>query len=119
MTVKFLLDENITPRVQAAIQRHYPHIDVLRVGDEDAPALATLDPEILQYLEKSQRILITRNRASMPGHVADYIAGGGQHWGVLRVRPNTSIMQLVQTLELIAETSTAEEWINEMWWIPF
>ena len=31
MSVRFLLDENISPRVRAAIQRHYPHMDVLRV----------------------------------------------------------------------------------------
>jgi hypothetical protein len=29
----FLLDENISPRVRVAIQRHYPHMDVLQVGD--------------------------------------------------------------------------------------
>lgn len=67
MSVRFLLDENISPRVRVAIQRHYPHIDILRVGDEGTPRLETLDPEILQHLELSQRILVTKNRASMPG----------------------------------------------------
>jgi len=119
MNVRFLLDENISPRVRVAIQRHYPHMDVLRVGDEGTPPLETLDPEILQYLEQSRRILITKNRASMPGHVADHLASGGRHWGVFRVRPNTTMRQLVQTLVLISGASEAEEWVNEMWWIPF
>ena len=119
MNICFLLDENISPRVRVAIQRHYPHVDVLRVGDEGTPPLEMLDPEILQYLERSQRILVTKNRASMPGHVADHLANGGRHWGVLRVRPDTTIRQLIQTLALIHEASEAEEWINEMQWIPF
>lgn len=119
MRVCFLLDENISPRVRVAIQRHYPHIDVLRVGDEGAPSLESLDPEILQYLEQSQRLLVTKNRASMSGHVAEHLANGGRHWGVFRVRPHTSIRQLLQTLDLVSGASEVEEWINEMWWIPF
>ena len=119
MNIRFLLDENISPRVQVAIQRHYPHIDVLRVGDKEAPPLETLDPQILQYLEQSHRILVTKNRASMPGHVADHIRDGGTHWGVFRVRPNTTFRELVDTLALIDGASKAEEWVNEMQWIPF
>lgn len=119
MSIRFLLDENISPRVRVAIQRHYPDIDILRVGDEGTPPLETLDPDILRYLEHSQRVLVTKNRASMAGHVADHLANGGRHWGVFWVRPNTTMRQLVQTLALINGASEAEEWINEMWWIPF
>lgn len=119
MNVRFLLDENISPRVRVAIQRHYPDIDVLRVGDEGSPALETLDPDILQYLEQSQRILVTKNRTSIPGHISVHLAGGGKHWGVFQVRPNTTMRQLVQTLALVSGASEAEEWINEVVWIPF
>jgi hypothetical protein len=119
MKVRFLLDENISPKVRIAIQRHHPHIDVLRVGDEGTPPLHTLDPDILTYLETSQRLLITKNRASMPGHVAEHLTLGGKHWGVFRVRPDTSIRQLLQTLDLVSSASEAEDWINEMHWIPF
>lgn len=119
MSVRFLLDENISPRIRVAIQRHHPHIDVLRVGDEGAPPFATLDPDILLYLEQTQRLLVTKNRASMPGHVAAHLANNGKHWGIFRVRPNTSVRSILQTLALVAEASQAEEWINQMWWIPF
>ncbi len=119
MIVRFLLDENISPKVRAAILRRYPHIDVLRVGDPGAPPLATLDPAILQYLEQSQRLLVTKNRASMPGHVSDHLDAGGTHWGIFRVRPNSTFSQILETLNLVVTASDAEEWINQMWWIPF
>jgi hypothetical protein len=119
MNVRFLLDENISPKVRIAIQRQFPEIDVLRVGDAGTPPLETLDPAILQYLEEAKRILITKNRASMPGHIADHLKSGGKHWGIFRVRPNTTIRQLMQTMTLVHKASEAHEWINESAWIPF
>ena len=119
MKVRLLLDENISPRLRTAIQRRYSHFDVLRVGDDGAPQLHTQDPEILRYLEQSQRLLVTANRASMPGHVEDHFADGGAHWGIFRVRPYASFQQLLETIALVVEASEAKEWRNSMWWIPF
>jgi hypothetical protein len=48
--VRFLLDENLSPRLKPAIERYSRDIDILRVGDDHAPPLGTLDPEILRYL---------------------------------------------------------------------
>lgn len=61
MKVRFLLDENLSPRFKVAIRRFDPAINVLRVGDRDPP-LGTQDPELLRYLELSQRLLVTNNR---------------------------------------------------------
>ncbi|MBM4456854.1 MAG: hypothetical protein FJ011_03630 [Chloroflexi bacterium] len=69
MKVCFLLDEHLSPRLKTALLRLAPTADVLRVGDPSAPALGTLDPELLRYLEISQRMLVTANRASMPAHI--------------------------------------------------
>ena len=62
MKVRFLLDENLSPRLKAALLRLSPTLDVVRVGDPGAPSLGTLDPDVLRYLELSQRILVTSNR---------------------------------------------------------
>lgn len=62
MKVRFLLDENLPPRLTVAILRFNSAIDVRRVGDPDMPPLGTLDPELLRYLELSQRLLVTNNR---------------------------------------------------------
>ena len=62
MKVKFILDENLSPRLKIAVLRLNPEIDILRVGDENAPKLGTLDPDVLIYLGISQRLLIQRFR---------------------------------------------------------
>ena len=65
MKLRFLLDENLSAKLKTAIIRRYPIIDVVRVGDEAAPSLGTLNSDILRYLEATQRPLITgRERES-------------------------------------------------------
>ncbi|MBD2144252.1 DUF5615 family PIN-like protein [Sphaerospermopsis sp. FACHB-1194] len=59
MKIRFLLDENLSPKLKFAVFRLNPAIDIVRVGDPDAPPLGTLDPELLRYLEVSQRLLVT------------------------------------------------------------
>ncbi|BAZ86846.1 MULTISPECIES: DUF5615 family PIN-like protein [Dolichospermum] len=59
MKIRFLLDENLSPKLKFAVLRLNPAIDIVRVGDPDAPPLGTLDPELLRYLEVSERLLVT------------------------------------------------------------
>ncbi|MBI2863676.1 MAG: DUF5615 family PIN-like protein [Chloroflexi bacterium] len=103
MKVRLLLDENMEVQVRAALLRRERHIDVLRVGDQTAPPLRAPDPAILLYVEEQQRMLVTRNRASMPEHVADHLGAGRHHWGVMRVRKRGTIAALVETLLLAAQ----------------
>jgi hypothetical protein len=119
MKVRFLLDENLSPRLKAALLRLSPTLDVVRVGDPGAPSLGTLDPDVLRYLELSQRILVTSNRTSMPAHVEAHWAAGGHLWGLFWVRPGTPVGRLAQALFLVWEASEAEEWIDWLDWIPF
>jgi hypothetical protein len=119
MKVRFLLDENESPRLKVALLRLNPAIDVVRVGDPDAPPLGTPDPDLLRFLELSQRVLVTSNRTSMPAHIEVHWAAGGHLWGLFWVRPLTPIGRLAQALFLVWEASEAEEWIDQLDWIPF
>ncbi|MGL5871409.1 MAG: DUF5615 family PIN-like protein [Xenococcaceae cyanobacterium] len=118
MKVRFFLDKNLSPRLKLAIFRLNPEVDVLRVGDPGMPALGTIDPEILIYLERSQRILLTDNRNSKPEHLQAHWANGGCIWGLFWLRPKATVRELAEDLILIWETTEAEEWRNQLAWIP-
>ncbi len=118
MKVRFLLDENLSPRLKLAVFRLNPELDILRVGDSGAPALGTLDPKILIYLERSQRILLTDNRKSMPEHLKAHWANGGFIWGLFWLRPKATIRELAADLIFIWETTEAAEWKDQLVWIP-
>ncbi len=119
MKVRFLLDENLPPRLKLAILRLNSEIDILRVGEDNAPPTGTLDPDILRYLQLSQRFLVTDNRASMPGHLEAHWGEGGHIWGLFWLRPRTPIAKIAQDLVFVWEATEAEEWIDKLEWIPF
>ena len=119
MKVRFLLDENLSPRLKIALHRLDEAIDVLRVGDDGTPPLQTADPEIIQFLSRSHRMLVTDNRSSIPAHLADHYADGGEsHWGIVWIRPGTSLGEIAANLYLIWQASEAEEWLDRAEWIP-
>ena len=119
MKIQFLLDENLSPRIKAAVHRHNAVIDILRVGDETAPSLATPDPEILLYLESTQRLLVSDNRSTIPVHLAEHTAAGRRHWGIVWLRDAQNIGQIADALYLIWSASEAEEWIDRTDWLPW
>lgn len=82
----------------------------MRVGDHDAPPLATPDPAILTYLSETGRALVTQNRRSMMEHYAEHMMAGNSHWGVFVVSRRLSLSTLAAEIELLWETSEAEEW---------
>jgi predicted nuclease of predicted toxin-antitoxin system len=88
MTIRFLLDENLSPRLVRALKRARPEIDVLRVGDAGAPPLGTKDPDLLVWCDQAQRLLVTNDRTTMPVHLDAHHAAGRQHWGMGPPRDN-------------------------------
>ncbi|MFB2836181.1 hypothetical protein [Floridanema evergladense] len=53
MTIKYLLDEHISPIYRTQLVRRNPELIVRIIGDPDAPSKGTLDPEILIWCEKN------------------------------------------------------------------
>jgi hypothetical protein len=119
MKVRFLLDENLSKRIKAAVLQLNWEIDIACVGEPDAPPLGTLDPDILLYVESEQRLLVTDNRKSMPAHLESHWQEGRHTWGLFWVRPKTQFGQVAETLFLVWEASEAEEYIDKLNWIPF
>lgn len=118
MKIKFLLDENLNPRLKQALLRFDPTIDVLRVGDFGTPPLGTSDPDILLYLDHSQRLLVTDNRHTLPHYAAAHFTAGKHHWGVFLTNAQFSLNRLAEGMYLLWEASEAEEWINQLDWLP-
>ena len=85
MSLAYLIDEHLRGPLWTAIQRHNAKgehaIDAIRVGDPGAPPLGAGDPEILQWAEGNQRVLVTLDESTMPSHLAEHLRDGRQSPG--------------------------------------
>lgn len=118
MKPRFLLDENVKHAIQYQLRQRNPQIQVFAVGNEGVPPRGTPDPEILIWIEENQCILVTENRSTMPVHLADHFAAGRHHPGILWIRRNTGIGELVFELEMIWTAAEAEEYFDKTDFIP-
>ena len=114
MTLAFLLDENVRGRLWQALERHNAATDwplgVVQLGDCDDLPLGTSDPDVLKWIERESRILVSLDKNSLPRHLERHLAAGHHVPGILLIRRGTNIAQLVEDLVAVAYASEAAEW---------
>ena len=77
-----------------------------------APALGTLDSEILIWCEENDFILVTNNRKSMPAHLQEHLATRRYAAGIFTLSENMNSGETIDELLLIASASSSEEYRN-------
>lgn len=123
MTVKYLLDADLPAALYRGLKRRRRELDVIRV--QHVGLTNADDPAVLSFAAESERILISRDKASMRGFAAQRIAAGERMPGLLVVRPGFGthlgggLRLVLDELVLIAECSDAEEWNGLIQFIPF
>jgi hypothetical protein len=118
MAIKYLIDENVNPIYTIQLRRIKADLTVRAVGEVGTPPQSTLDPEILDWCQKYEFILVTNNRSSMPIHLADHIEKGCYIPGILILNPDLSIGQNLDELILIAEGVFDSEYQNQIIFLP-
>lgn len=122
MALSFLLDENLPGRFVNAVQRHNQRgldvLDVVRVGEPPDLDLGSADPTILLWCEREKRILVSRDKSTMPGHLANHLGRGAHSPGVFLVLSAASVPEVLDYLVLVAYASEAREWQDRIQFIP-
>ncbi len=118
MKPRFLLDENVEAAILRQLRRLYPEIELIAVGEANAPALQSQDPEVLAWIAAHNYLLVTHDRRSMPTHIADHYEQGGELPGVLLIRRGASIHQVVSYWHLLWSASEMAEYRNVISYIP-
>ena len=101
---KYLMDENVDIAYASQMRRQRPDLVIRAIGEPGIPPKQTPDPDILIWCEEHEFILVTNNRKSMPGHLADHIAEGRHIPGIFILDPNCRIGQNINELILIADS---------------
>ena len=120
MPLAYLLDENQRGLLWDVIQRHNARgidpLDAVRVGDLPELPLGRQDPEILLWAEAQERILVSFDRSTLPGYLADHLAGGRHCPGIFMVSRTSRPLVVLDFLVLAAYASEPAEWRD---WIKY
>jgi uncharacterized protein DUF5615 len=114
--LRLLIDQNFDHDILHGLHRRIPDLDAVIAYDKGLSKVE--DPELLAWAAENGRLLVTHDHHTMPGHVADRIAAGGQVAGVVIVPQQLQIRQAIDDLELIVTCSSADEWINIVRYLP-
>lgn len=122
MALAFVLDEHFRGPLWNAIERHNLGseylIDAVRVGDPPDLPLRTTDPTLLLWAEREDRIIISKDKRTMPIHLDDHLRAGHHVPGVFIVRTEFSNSEIVEYLELDAYAGDPAEFRDTVTFIP-
>jgi hypothetical protein len=114
----YLLDEHLPKWWRRELVRHAPGLTVWRVGDSGVPPLESPDAVLLEWCEREDCLLLTDNRSSMAGHLADHLKRGHHIPGIFMVEASLNVPYLAQTLLLIAGASFEGEFADRISYLP-
>jgi predicted nuclease of predicted toxin-antitoxin system len=122
-TVKYLLHADLPAALYRGLKRRRRDLDVIRVHHDGLSAAG--DPDVMSFAAESDRILVTRDKATMRDFTAARVQACEKMPGLLVVRPRFCTRQgggiglVIEELLLIAEYTDAEEWDGLIQFIPF
>lgn len=122
MPVKYLIDENLRGRLWQMIQRHNALginlLEAVRVGDIPELPLRSPDPDILEWSDRNDHILVTFDKTTMPQFFQQRIAAGQHHPGMFLLKQESMLPAVMRFLELAAYASDPSEWRDCFFFIP-
>ena len=113
---RFLADHDLNEHILDGVLRREPAVDIVRardVGLGDRP-----DPEVLEFAAAHGFLVVSHDVNTMPGHAYDRIQAGHPLAGLLMVRQTAPIGPVIDSLVLIWSASEAEEWRDQVRFLP-
>lgn len=118
MTVRFLADEDVDGDIIKGLHSREPAIDILDV--KSTGLRGTIDPAFLELAARQDRILITHDRHTMTRHFRERVDAGKPAPGVFILpQRQSAIGEIIESLLLVWTASQAEEWRNQIVFLPF
>lgn len=114
--IRFQADADLDHDIVMAVRRRESAVDFASAADSGIVGLS--DPEVLEMADRQDRILVTHDRRTMPGHFRDWLNAGKESPGVFIVSQFEPIGPVVEVLLLVWSTSDPEEWRNQIRHLP-
>jgi hypothetical protein len=113
---RFLADHDFSEHILRGVERREPTIEIVRV--REVACHERQDAEVLAYAATQQLITLSHDVNTMPAAAYSRMAAGQTMPGLLLVQQRHPYRQTIEDLVLIAVASEAEEWINQVRFLP-
>jgi hypothetical protein len=115
--IRFVTDEDFNGRIVRGLFLRKSDLDLVRV--QDINLLSAGDPNLLSWAENNQRILLTHDGRTMPGHLRDHLTSGRHVPGIVIVDDLAPIGFCIDEILLFYECSKESEWQDQIVYLPF
>ncbi len=109
-------DEDLDGRIVRGLRRLEPGIDLVLVTE--AGLQGHPDPEVLEWAAGEGRALVTQDENTMTGHAWDRIGAGLPMPGVIVRGKGVTIRQAIDELLVAALCGTAEDFKDQVVFLP-
>ncbi len=121
-SLRYVIDENLRGPLRDAICHHNARgpelIDAMRVGDGPDLPLGMLDADLLLWAEREGRILVSRDKTTLPAHLNDHLQAGRRSPGIFVVRARGRLAEVVLFLLYAAFNGDPSEFEDRLVYIP-
>ena len=115
MKIKFLADENLRRAIVLGLRRREPSANFVQAYE--AGAAGKDDLTVLQIAAEHNRILVSHDPRTMPRHFRHFIARQTSP-GVILIPQKLPLSTAIEQLVIIWLASEAEEWVNQIRFLP-
>jgi predicted nuclease of predicted toxin-antitoxin system len=115
MKIKFLADENLRRAIVLGLRRREPSANFVQAYE--ARARGKDDLTVLQIAAEQNRILVSHDVRTLPRHFRHFITRQASP-GVFLILQNLPLSTAIEQLSLIWLASEAEEWVNQIRFLP-
>jgi predicted nuclease of predicted toxin-antitoxin system len=114
--LRYLTDEDFRGRIQRALRRRLPGLDIVRV--QDVGLEGADDLIILAWAAQEGRVLLTHDARTMEAAAYARVGQGLPMPGVIIVRQSLPLAQAIEDLITLAECSIEGEWESRVLHLP-
>ena len=114
---RFLSDHDLNAHIVTGVMRLEPSLEWTRV--RDASLSERSDVEVLAYAAEHGYLVVSHDVNTMPRAAYDQMRSGQKMSGVLMVKQRDPIGAVIASILLIWSASEAEEWENQVGFLPF
>jgi hypothetical protein len=114
MSVKFVFDENVSSVLWEAVQEYnraaVVPLEVTRVGDPPDLPKSSNDRTLLLWAERHGCILVSHDKKTLPGFLAEHLAQGHHVPGLFFISYYASPAQIIELLAVAGSSDDPTEW---------